>query len=91
MKPTKEQEQCGITYKEAQEKMKEMELCEFCSKEADTEGTSMTGSYCIDCLRLTCQECSDAIKKLQKRMPKNIRKITTKEQYDDALNGLVRG
>lgn len=74
-----------------------MEECEFCGKKADIEGTSVTGAYCIACLRLTQSECSAAIKILQERkrerktnvgQPKE--KVTT-EQFENALENLMKG
>lgn len=71
-----------------------IEECEFCGKEAETEGTSVTGAYCIDCLRLTQHECSVAIKQLQERKrgrKTKVKEKVTKEQYDNALAALRGG
>ena len=68
-----------------------MKTCDFCGKEADTEGTSITGCYCIDCLRLTRSECLDAIRRIQRRNVQNVnyKGKVTKEQYDAALENLM--
>lgn len=72
-----------------------MGICELCGKEADTESTSMTGCYCIDCLQLVRCECLEAIRKLQKGARKRrINKANTnksKEQYEGALSNLMQG
>ncbi|MCJ7459307.1 MAG: hypothetical protein MUP17_09970 [candidate division Zixibacteria bacterium] len=78
-----------------------MEICEFCGRETEgTQGTSMTGAYCIGCLRLTIKECQNAIKELQERkhnQGKDLkRKISTEgnsvdKAYNDAFKNLIEG
>lgn len=72
-----------------------MDRCELCGKEAEVKGTSMTGAYCIGCLRLTIAECKDAIKEIQARKPgekqHSASKKITQEEYDNALQNLMNG
>lgn len=72
-----------------------MEICEFCGKEVeDTQGTSMTGAYCIDCLQLTISECKSAIKQLKERQrekPKPKDDSSIEEKYGNALANLLHG
>jgi len=67
-------------------------ICEFCNKEADTQGTSMTGAYCVDCLKLTIAECRDAIKQIKERNLGKSRvkaKPITEEEYNQTLQRLM--
>lgn len=45
-----------------------MVQCDYCGREVeDTESTSEVGHYCIDCHRLTRDNCNEAIRELKRR------------------------
>lgn len=71
-----------------------MPICEFCSKEVEAiKGTSMTGAYCIDCLRLTVHECQQAIRDLKQGQSKRqtVSDDAIDQSFNDALQKLMKG
>lgn len=80
--------------------MVEIGTCEYCNTpNVPVIATSEVGPYCRDCLRLTSDNCKDAIKEIDRQYgkPKGQRKITEnrlsalEKQKDDALAKLIGG